>query len=203
MTLTAYLIAWLALSIGFAAGAAWCAYFSKEKSDMNVEIKILDPRLTSVDYATPGAAAIDLRACRIIDGVTARPMEGMYSLRPGEQVKIGTGIAMHLGSLTGDDEEPWHEAHYSVASFLIPRSGIGTKSRIRLSNTVGLVDSDYQGEMILAVENGGTQSFIIHPLDRICQAAIIPILRPTFNVVDEFSADTARGEQGFGHTGVA
>jgi dUTP pyrophosphatase len=171
---------------------------------MKVEIKILDARLHNPElapsYATAGAAAIDMRAMAVIgsDGVPLAMFDPLV-VRAGEVVKIGTGIAMHLGSIH-DDEGPLSDDGMVYGVMLLPRSGLGSK-KIRLANTVGLVDADYQGEFILALENAGSSAFVINPTDRLAQAMIVPVMRPTFQVVDEFSAATSRGAGGFGSTG--
>lgn len=169
---------------------------------MKVEFKILDERLVGLGYATAGAAAADLRACNI-DGVLTIGSGNIfpYALLPGEKVKIGTGVAVHLGSMTENGEPVVNAEHgLSVASLILPRSGLGSMG-IRLSNTVGLIDADYQGELMLAMENRGDEPFVINPLDRLAQFCIVPVFRPEFVFVPEFSVRTERGAGGFGSTG--
>jgi dUTP pyrophosphatase len=165
---------------------------------MKVEIKVLDARLheAGINYATPGAAAIDVRACSINGETLTAP----YIVRPGERVKIGGGFSIHCGSMTDFGGEPACMLGWSVAALLLARSGLGSNGR-RLSNNVGLLDADYQGEYIVAFENANVVEFTIWPLDRIAQMMIVPVIKPELIVVDEFSNDTARGASGFGSTG--
>jgi dUTP pyrophosphatase len=147
-----------------------------------VDLKILDDRLKEIglpDYATAGAAALDLRAC------IYEPM----TIKPGEVKLIPTGFAMHL-----DDE--------NIAAMIIPRSGLGHKYGIVLGNSVGLIDSDYQGQIFVSVwnRNNTLDEFVINPMDRIAQMIIVPVLKVAFNVVAEFEQSN-RGEGGFGSTG--
>ena len=168
---------------------------------MKMEMKILDDRLNKEEfrpsYATPGACGIDLRACRIAGvGILAG---GEINLLPGGKVKIGCGFALHLVNTNGEQNpEP---DFLKFAALILPRSGLGTKHGIRLSNTVGLVDSDYQGEFIIAVENAGSEAFTINALDRLAQAVIVPVITPGFVLVNEFNTQTKRGTGGFGSTG--
>jgi len=166
---------------------------------VKLEIVIHEERLINTEgmfpnYAIPGSAAIDLRACRI-DG---KPMTSKINLYPGHKVKIGAGFAVHL------QHEDFADNEYQVklASMIIPRSGLGSKG-IRLSNVLGLIDSDFQGEIIMAIENTGDEVFILEPMDRIAQMAIVSVFTPGFEVVEQFSQDTARGAGGFGSTGFA
>lgn len=171
---------------------------------MKVEIKVFDKRLDPLAYATPGAAAVDLRACSVYDdaGKISSPLvDSSLVILPGHRIKIGTGIAVHLGSAKWD-EFPMCDLHTSIASLLLPRSGAGWKG-FELANTVGLIDSDYQGELILAAKNGGTGPIAINPMERMAQMLIIPVLRPEYSVVTSFSSETARGDGGFGSTGAA
>ena len=162
---------------------------------MNLEIRLLDARLEDDDlfprYATPEAAAVDLRACNL-NG--AEFLRGQFTLRPGERIKIGTGIALDLGS-HGDENQ-------HVASLILPRSGLGARG-ITLGNAPGLLDADYQGEITLALWNSGEHEYILRPLDRLAQLLFVPILRPQLSVVSAFSRHTIRGGGGFGSTGVA
>jgi dUTP pyrophosphatase len=144
-----------------------------------IDVKILDPRLhdTPPHYATPGAAGLDLRAC--IDA----PLE----IRPGQTTLVRTGMAIHL-------------ADPGLAAMILPRSGLGHKHGIVLGNLVGLIDSDYQGELMVSVWNRGQEGFMLNPLERIAQLVVVPVLQVGFNVVEDFDA-SARGEGGFGSTG--
>lgn len=144
-----------------------------------VDIKILDPRLRAAlpAYATPGAAGLDLRAC----------IDGPLTIEPGETQLIPTGIALHL-------------ADPGCAALILPRSGLGHKHGIVLGNLVGLIDSDYQGQVFVSTWNRGRESFMLHPLDRLAQLVVVPVIQVEFQVVDEFS-DSIRGEAGFGSTG--
>ena len=146
-----------------------------------IDIKILDPRIGSdfplPHYATPGSAGMDLRAC----------CNGPVTLAPGQTELIPTGIAIHLG-------DP------GLAATILPRSGLGHKHGIVLGNLVGLIDSDYQGQIYVSCWNRGETTFTIQPGDRIAQLVVIPVIQASFNIVDEFVA-SERGEGGFGHTG--
>ena len=144
-----------------------------------IDIKILDVRLHDHPpaYATAGSAGIDLRAC------TELPME----LAPGQTILIPAGLAIHIA-------EP------NLAAVVLPRSGLGHKHGIVLGNLVGLIDSDYQGQIFVSMWNRGHTAFIIHPLERIAQLVVIPVVRVQFNIVDEFVA-SERGTGGFGSTG--
>ncbi len=144
-----------------------------------VNVKLLDPRLheTPPQYATPGSAGLDLRAC----------IEAPVKLHPGETQLIPTGIAIHLN-------DP------GMAAMILPRSGLGHKHGIVLGNLVGLIDSDYQGEIMVSTWNRGKEAFVINPLDRIAQLVVVPVLQVQFNLVDEFAASD-RGAGGFGSTG--
>jgi dUTP pyrophosphatase len=144
-----------------------------------IDVKILDARLrdSPPHYATPGAAGLDLRAC----------LDAPLEIRPGQTVLVGTGMAIHL-------------ADPGLAALILPRSGLGHKHGIVLGNLVGLIDSDYQGELMVSVWNRGQEPFTLHPLDRIAQLVVVPVLQVGFNVVDDFDA-SHRGEGGFGSTG--
>src|SRR5574343_1777337 len=146
-----------------------------------IDVKILDPRLndTPPHYATPGSAGLDLRAC------IAEPLD----IQPGQTVLVPTGMGIHL-------------ADPGLAAMILPRSGLGHKHGIVLGNLVGLIDSDYQGELMVSVWNRGQSSFTLNPLDRIAQLVIVPVLQVAFNVVEDFDA-SLRGEGGFGSTGKA
>lgn len=147
---------------------------------MKIDIKILDDRLKSLmpSYATPGSAGVDLRACSV-------PESGMY-ISPQGQALIKTGISMHI-------KDP------AYAGMIIPRSGMG-KRGIVLGNLVGLIDSDYQGEIMVLLWNRANHDVVIDCMDRIAQLVIVPILQAEFNLVEEFEA-SARGDGGFGSTG--
>jgi len=144
-----------------------------------IDLKILDKRLREnpPHYATAGSAGLDLRAC----------IETPLHLAPGQTTLVPTGMAIHL-------------ADPSLAAMILPRSGLGHKHGIVLGNLVGLIDSDYQGELMVSVWNRGHESFTLNPLDRIAQLIVVPVLQVGFNIVDEFDA-SKRGENGFGSTG--
>ena len=147
----------------------------------SIDLKILDARLKddgyAPQYATHGSAGIDLRAC----------IERAIKIQPGETVLIPTGIAIHLS-------DP------ALAAMILPRSGLGHKHGIVLGNLVGLIDSDYQGEIFVSTWNRGHETFTLNPLDRLAQLVIVPVVQVAFNVVDEFPASD-RGAGGFGSTG--
>lgn len=147
----------------------------------NIELKIIDPRLGTEwplpAYATEGSAGLDIRAC--ID----EPMP----LAPGETLLIPSGFAIHIG-------DP------SVAAMLLPRSGLGHKRGIVLGNLVGLIDSDYQGQVFVSCWNRGNEPFTIEVGERIAQLVFVPVVQAQFRVVEEFE-ESLRGEGGFGHTG--
>ena len=146
-----------------------------------IDVKILDPRLKDnpPHYATPGAAGLDLRAC----------IEAPVRIHPGEATLIPTGLAIHL-------------ADPGLAAMILPRSGLGHKQGIVLGNLVGLIDSDYQGEIFISTWNRGKDIFTLNPLDRLAQLVVVPVLQVAFNVVDSFE-ESHRGEGGFGSTGHA
>ena len=146
-----------------------------------LQAKILDPRLGSEfplpAYATPGSAGLDLRAMLKQDTV----------LEPGQTILIPTGLSIYVG-------DP------GLAALILPRSGLGHKHGIVLGNLVGLIDSDYQGQIFVSVWNRGRASFTIQPMERIAQLVVVPVLQVGFNLVDSFDAST-RGADGFGSTG--
>lgn len=146
-----------------------------------IKLKILDPRIGAEfplpQYATAGAAGMDLRAC----------LDATLSLAPGATALIPTGIAIHL-------DDP------GLAAVLLPRSGLGHKHGVVLGNLVGLIDSDYQGPLMVSCWNRGAAAFAIEPGERIAQMAFVPVVQVEFDVVAEFAA-TARGAGGFGHSG--
>jgi dUTP pyrophosphatase len=146
---------------------------------IEIDIKMLDPRLAEQlpQYATPGSAGLDLRAC----------LDAPLLLAPGQTELIPTGIALHL-------------AHKHLAAMILPRSGLGHKHGIVLGNLVGLIDSDYQGPLMVSCWNRGSAAFTIQPMERIAQLVIVPVVHADFRVVTEFAA-SRRGEGGFGSTG--
>ena len=146
---------------------------------MNIDLKILDPRMADQlpSYATPGSAGLDLRAC--IDA----PLE----LGPNQWKLVPTGIAIWI-------KDPGH------AALILPSSGLGHKHGIVLGNLVGLIDSDYQGQLMVSCWNRSDVAFTLQPMERLAQLVIVPVLQARFNVVEEFPA-TRRGEGGYGSTG--
>lgn len=146
---------------------------------LKIELKILDERMRDAlpAHATPGSAGLDLRAC----------IDAPLRIAPGQTVLIPTGLSIHI-------------ADPGYAAMLLPRSGLGHRHGIVLGNLVGLIDSDYQGELMVSVWNRGQDSFTLNPLDRIAQLVVVPVLQVGFNVVDDFDA-SSRGEGGFGSTG--
>jgi len=146
---------------------------------MQLDVKILDPRLRDQmpQYATPGSAGLDLRAC----------LNAPLTLKPGETELIPAGIAIHI-------------ADSGYAAVILPRSGLGHKHGIVLGNLVGLIDSDYQGQIFVSTWNRGNAPFVINPMERLAQLVVIPVVQVAFNVVEEFS-QSHRGDGGFGSTG--
>ncbi|QQD22647.1 dUTP diphosphatase [Venatoribacter cucullus] len=146
-----------------------------------LQVKLLDPRLGNSiplpQYATAGSAGLDLRAC----------LDAPMTLHPGDTQLIRTGMAIYI-------EDP------SLAAVILPRSGLGHKHGIVLGNLVGLIDSDYQGELMVSCWNRGQQSFTIDVGERLAQLVLVPVVQAAFEVVDEFVA-TERGTGGFGHSG--
>lgn len=166
---------------------------------LTTELKILDGRISAPKYATAGSAAVDLQAC----SVNGAALELCYYLRPGERVKIGTGVAAYIGSTRDQDGNAIDETgEAGIAGLVFPRSGLGSRG-LRLTNTVGVIDSDYQGEILLAVENTSEWEIKIEPLMRIAQLVLVPVLQTAFVAVREFSSATERGAGGFGSTGIA
>lgn len=156
---------------------------SQYSKTQKTEVRILDSRIGKKiplpTYATAGSAGMDLRAC----------MEAPITISPGETVLIPTGISIYI-------KDP------GLAATILPRSGLGHKHGIVLGNLVGLIDSDYQGPLMVSLWNRGNESFSVEIGDRIAQLVIVPIVQTEFEIVDEFTA-TDRGEGGFGHTGKA
>ena len=144
-----------------------------------IDIKVLDPRMAEhlPAYATPGSAGLDLRAC----------LDAPLLLEPGQTQLIATGIAIHIG-------DP------ALAAMILPRSGLGHKHGIVLGNLVGLIDSDYQGPLMLSCWNRGHIAFTVQPMERLAQLVIVPVVQAAFRRVQEFGASD-RGEGGFGSTG--
>ncbi|MBQ5947313.1 dUTP diphosphatase [Massilia sp. ST3] len=145
----------------------------------NIDLKILDPRMKDFlpAYGTPGSAGLDLRAC----------IDAPLVIEPGQTVLVPTGLAIHIG-------DPGY------AAMILPRSGLGHKNGIVLGNLVGLIDSDYQGQLMVSTWNRGQTVFTLQPMDRLAQLIIVPVLQVGFNVVEEF-ASSERGAGGFGSTG--
>jgi dUTP pyrophosphatase len=146
---------------------------------MNIDIKILNERMRDQlpQYATPGSAGLDLRAC----------LDAPITLEPGETKLVPTGLAIHV-------------ADPGYAALILPRSGLGHKHGIVLGNLVGLIDSDYQGELMISTWNRGHTTFTLNPLERLAQLVIVPVVQAQFNIVDDFAA-SERGAGGFGSTG--
>ena len=147
----------------------------------SVQLRTLDPRLGREiplpEYATEGSAGLDLRAC----------LDGPTSVAPGETLLVSTGLAIHL-------------ADPGYAAVIVPRSGLGHRHGIVLGNLVGLIDSDYQGEILISCWNRGHEPYVVEPGERIAQLVVVPVARARFELVDAFS-ETERGSGGFGHTG--
>ena len=147
----------------------------------DVQLRTLDPRLGREiplpEYATDGSAGLDLRAC----------IDEPITVKPGETRLVATGIAIHI-------------ADPGYAAVILPRSGLGHRHGIVLGNLVGLIDSDYQGEVGISCWNRGSEPFVVEPGDRIAQLVVVPVARARFKLVEEFTA-TERGAGGFGHTG--
>ena len=148
---------------------------------MKVDLKILDERVRDhlPAYATPGSAGLDLRAC----------LDAPVTIGPNEWQLISTGVAIHL-------------ADPSFAALILPRSGLGHKHGIVLGNLVGLIDSDYQGPLMVSAWNRSTVPFVLNPMERLAQLVIVPVVQAQFNVVQDFHAPSHRGSGGYGSTGV-
>ena len=147
---------------------------------MIVDIKILDPRMQDQlpQYATPGSAGLDLRAC----------LDAPITLEPNAWQLVPTGLSIYL-------RDPGY------AALILPRSGLGHKHGIVLGNLVGLIDSDYQGQLMVSAWNRSSQPFVLQPMERLAQMVIVPVVQAQFNVVDEFTAVSERGAGGYGSTG--
>ena len=146
---------------------------------MKLDIKILDARMRDYlpAYATPGSAGLDLRAC----------LDEAITLEPGQTVLVPTGLAIHI-------EDPGY------AAVILPRSGLGHKHGVVLGNLVGLIDSDYQGQLMISTWNRGETTFVLNPMERLAQLVIVPVVQAEFNIVDDFD-QSERGAGGFGSTG--
>jgi len=144
-----------------------------------LDIRILDERVRAnlPSYATAGSAGLDLRAC----------IDEPLTLRPGDSALVPSGLAIHLG-------DP------GLAAIIIPRSGLGHKHGIVLGNLVGLIDSDYQGQVFVSCWNRGREPFVVNPMERIAQLVVVPVVQVELNIVASFD-ESARGEGGFGSTG--
>jgi dUTP pyrophosphatase len=144
-----------------------------------IDLRVLDERIRRhlPAYATSGSAGMDLRAC----------IDGSVTIAPGSTILIPTGVAIHIG-------DP------GLAAIVLPRSGLGHKHGIVLGNLVGLIDSDYQGPLMVSCWNRAAEAYVVHPLDRIAQLVFVPIARPEFRVVEDF-ARSKRGAGGFGSSG--
>ena len=150
---------------------------------LNVKIKILDPRLKSdfplPEYQTESSAGMDLRAM----------VDEDFVLNPGEVRMVNTGFAMHI-------------ADPNVTALIVPRSGLGYKHGIVLSNLTGVIDADYQGPLMMPLWNHSTHPFTIHVGDRVAQMLFVPVLHANFEITDDFEEDSQRGQKGFGSTGI-
>jgi dUTP pyrophosphatase len=146
---------------------------------MKLDIKIIDARMRDYlpAYATSGSAGLDLRAC----------LDAPLTLEPGQTTLVPTGLAIHI-------------ADAGFAALILPRSGLGHKHGVVLGNLVGLIDSDYQGQLMISTWNRGETAFTLNPLERLAQLVIVPVVQAQFNIVDDFAA-SERGEGGFGSTG--
>lgn len=148
---------------------------------MRIDCRLLDDRLREAmpAYATPGSAGLDLRAC----------LDQALTLEPNAWQLIPTGMAIHL-------------ADPGYAALILPRSGLGHKHGIVLGNLVGLIDSDYQGQLMVSAWNRSPQAYTIQPMERIAQLVVVPVVQAQFNLVDDFEQPSQRGEGGYGSTGV-
>ena len=148
-------------------------------TDLTIDLKVLDERMRAhlPAYATPGSAGLDLRAL----------LDAPITIAPGETVLVRTGLAIHIGAP-------------GYAAVILPRSGLGHKKGIVLGNLVGLIDSDYQGELMISTWNRGQEPFVLEPFERLAQLVVMPVVQPQFKLVDEF-VKSERGTGGFGSTG--
>ncbi|PXW24206.1 dUTP diphosphatase [Paraburkholderia caballeronis] len=146
---------------------------------MKIDLKILNERIRDQlpHYATPGSAGLDLRAC----------IDAPLTLEPGQTALVPTGLAIHV-------------ADPGYAALILPRSGLGHKHGVVLGNLVGLIDSDYQGELMISTWNRGQTTFTLNPFERLAQLVIVPVVQAQFNIVEDFDA-SERGTGGFGSTG--
>ncbi|MEX3557205.1 MAG: dUTP diphosphatase [Burkholderia sp.] len=146
---------------------------------MKLDLKILDARMRDYlpNYATPGSAGLDLRAC----------LDAHITLKPGDTTLVPTGLAIHV-------------ADPGYAALILPRSGLGHKHGIVLGNLVGLIDSDYHGQLMISTWNREQTEFVLNPFERLAQLVIVPVVQASFNIVEDF-AQSERGEGGFGSTG--
>ena len=149
---------------------------------MRIDVKILDPRLMDQmpEYATPGSAGLDLRAC----------IDAPLVLAPNAWQLVSTGLAIHL-------------ADPAYAAMILPRSGLGHKHGIVLGNLVGLIDSDYQGPLMVSAWNRSSTAYTLAPMERLAQLVIVPVVQASFRVVEDFGQTTERGAGGYGSTGTA
>ncbi len=147
---------------------------------MQIDVRILDERMRErmPAYATEGSAGLDLRAL----------LDEPLVIAPGETKLVRTGLAIHIG-------------HPGYAAMILPRSGLGHKKGIVLGNLVGLIDSDYQGELMISTWNRSTETFTLEPFERLAQLVVVPVVQPTLRIVDQFE-ESARGTGGFGSTGI-
>lgn len=148
-------------------------------TDLTIDLKVLDERMRAhlPAYATLGSAGLDLRAL----------LDAPITIAPGETVLVRTGLAIHIGAP-------------GYAAVILPRSGLGHKKGIVLGNLVGLIDSDYQGELMISTWNRGQEPFVLEPFERLAQLVVMPVVQPQFKLVDEF-VESERGTGGFGSTG--
>ncbi len=146
----------------------------------NIDVKIIDPKMATMlpEYATSGSAGLDLRAC----------IDDTLIIKAGETTLVPTGIAIHI-------------ANPNLCAMILPRSGLGHKHGIVLGNLVGLIDSDYQGQLFISVWNRSPNDFELKAMERIAQLVIVPVVQASFTVVEDFTHEEARGAGGFGSTG--
>lgn len=147
---------------------------------ISIDLKILDSRIKEQlpSYGTPGSAGLDLRAC----------VEQATTIKPGQTILVPTGISIHIKD-------------HNYAAMILPRSGMGHKNGIVLGNLIGLIDSDYQGPLMVSTWNRGQTAFVLEPMERLAQLIFVPIQQAQFNVVESFDQETARAAGGFGSTG--